>query len=734
MKTKVLLAGIVSVGLVTASWAADGERDSMKLLHVKAVEVTSTRADEKTPIAYSLVGGDQIAGMNFGVDMPYLLLNTPSVTVTSDAGTGTGYTSLRVRGTDPSRINVTLNGIPINDAESSTTFWVNLPDMASSLADIQLQRGAGTSTNGAGAFGGSVNMTSDNMRPEPYAEVYASYGSFNTNKQTVKLGTGLVGKFTLDARLSNIKSDGYIRRAGVKLNSYFLQAAYYGRSTAVRFIHYTGKERTYHAWDGLTKEQMDEDRRYNPCGEILDGEGNVVGFYDGQTDNYLQKNFQLLVSQKLAERLSLNVNFHYTDGNGYYEEYKNGVNLEQYGLEYFDGVTRTDVVRRKAMDNGFGGAVFSLDYQTDRLKLAFGGGVNRYDGDHTGRVIWVKNYIGELRPDHVYYKNDARKDDANFYLKGDWNVSGKVSLYADLQYRHVRHRMDGPSDVWEGTQMRILDLDQSYNFFNPKVGAYFTLGRHNLYASMSVAHKEPRRDDFKYMKPGMPPKAERLYDYELGWKYSSRTLSLGANLYYMDYMNQLVQTGERNDIGEALSQNMPDSYRMGVELTAAVKIAPWLVWNGHATFSRNIIKDYTDYLDDYDPLTGEYAPYKDYIGDATIAYSPSVIAGSLFVFNHKGWSGSFQSNFVGKQYMNNAMSPEAELREYFVNNLSVGYTFTPKFMESITVGATVYNIFNAKYCNNGFAGRYMDSGEIASWAVYFPQATANVMFNLTLKL
>lgn len=545
------------------------EKDSLRVISLQEVEIISTRATGTTPVAFTNVSKEQLKKQNFGQDLPYLLSMIPSAITTSDAGAGIGYTTLRIRGTDGTRINVTANGIPINDAESHTVFWVNLPDFASSVKDLQVQRGAGTSTNGAGAFGGSINMQTGDFSLKPYAEINASYGSFNTHKETVKVGTGLINEhWSFDVRLSNISSDGYIDRASVGLNSYYAQGGYYSDNTSVKLITFGGKERTYHAWNYASKDQMAAfGRRFNSCGYMyiedknggihqpeidydygvkeagqLIKNGGTFHFYDDQTDNYVQKNYHLLVNHTFTPQWHLNAGLHYTKGDGYYQEYKIGRKLVEYGMKPYEAdgenVTESDLVRKKAMDNWFGGGIFSVNYTNDRLNASLGGGLNRYDGDHFGKVLWVKNYLGQLNPDNDYYRNNATKNDGNIYLKANYELGGGVSAYADLQYRHITYKMHGQNDKWndETNALQTLHIEDKFDFFNPKAGLFWQINTNNrLYGSFSVAHKEPTRNNYTDGKLTEHPKAERLFDYELGYTFANSWLNLGANLYYMDY-------------------------------------------------------------------------------------------------------------------------------------------------------------------------------------------------------
>lgn len=746
------------------------EKDSLRAINLQEVEIISTRATGTTPVAFTNISKEELKKQNFGQDLPYLLSMTPSAITTSDAGAGVGYTTLRVRGTDGTRINVTANGIPINDAESHTVFWVNLPDFASSVKDLQIQRGAGTSTNGAGAFGASINMQTGDFSMNPYAEINASYGSFNTHKETVKAGTGLIdGHWSFDVRLSNISSDGYIDRASVGLNSYYAQGGYYSDNTSVKLITFGGKERTYHAWNYASKDQMAAfGRRFNSCGYMymedkqggihqpeidydygveeavsLIKEGGVFHFYDDQTDNYVQKNYHLLLNHTFSTQWNLNVGLHYTKGDGYYQEYKIGRKLAEYGMQPYehDGATvkKSDLVRKKGMDNWFGGGIFSLNYKDNRLNASLGGGLNRYDGDHFGKVMWVKNYLGQLNPDNDYYRNNATKNDGNIYLRANYELFEGLSAYADLQYRHITYKMSGRNDKWNDAAngLQRLDIDEKFDFFNPKAGLSWQINRNNrLYGSFSVAHKEPTRNNYTDGKLTDHPVAERLFDYELGYTFANSWLHAGANLYYMDYKNQLVLTGEKNEIGEAVAANMPDSYRMGIELMAGLKLSCGFRWDINATLSRNRVENFSETLYEWeDPGTEAWTMER---GNTPVSFSPDFILNNRFSYAYKGFEAALQSQYVSSQYMTNAKRDDQMLDAYFVSNLNLAYTFKLPHTKSVTVGCTLYNIFNEEYENNGFAGSgysINDAGqkERYSYATYAAQAGTNVLAHISLS-
>ena len=574
MKKRFLPAAAATLaGCVAALPSLAQDADTLSV-NLRQVEVVSNRATEKTPVAFTNVTKKELTAANDGRDIPYLLQSTPSVITTSDAGAGMGYTSIRVRGTDGSRINVTANGIPINDAESHRVYWVNMPDLASSLRDVQIQRGAGTSTNGAGAFGASINMATDAPSTGQYAELSGAYGMYNTNRETLRVGSGLLGgHWSFDARISHMGSDGYIERASSQLWSYFGQAAYRNTNTHLRLLAFGGKEETYMAWDYASKEQMEEfGRRYNPCGEYIDSEGNRA-YYADQKDNFIQHHFQLLLAQRLGDFFRLNAALHYTKDRGYYNQYKTGRTLVEYGLTPFytaDGeyVKKSDLVRLKYNYNGFGGGLVNLNYSRDRWDVTLGGAVNQFRGHHFGQVAWVRNYVGPIDPLQPYYDNVGRKFDSNVYLRANYDIMQELSAFADLQYRHIHYTIDGSSDNFDYTTgaPQVLDVDRRWDFFNPKVGVNFIRGDHRAFASWSVAHKEPTRDNFTDGDRSHAPQAERLFDYELGYAFNRPLFSLGVNLYYMDYMDQLVLTGQLSDTGNPLSVNVPSSYRMLVRL------------------------------------------------------------------------------------------------------------------------------------------------------------------------
>lgn len=744
---KVFLCLLTSCFLTSTVFADnyDVELDSLRLLELQEVEIISTRATSNTPVAYSNMNKEQLKERNFGQDIPYLIGSTPSVIVTSDAGTGIGYTGFRVRGTDANRINITYNNVPLNDSESHGVFWVNLPDIASSLEDLQIQRGVGTSTNGAGAFGASVNMKTAHVPAQSYAEFNGGYGSFNTSKITLKVGSGTLGDhFAFDARLSSIQSDGFIDRASVDLKSYFFQASYFNQNTLLKFITFSGKEKTYHAWDGVPADTLaNGNRTYNLSGYMGNDKNGKPLYYKDQTDNYHQTHYLLNMTQVFNPELNLNISLHYTRGLGYYEEYKQDRKLIEYGLKPFSVnenlVNKSDLVRQKKLDNDFGGLLFSLNQKKENWDISFGGGGNYYDGKHFGNVIWVKNYLNDpaFFPPSEYYRNTGEKTDVNFYLKGNYYLLSNLSVYGDVQYRFINYKIKGNNDKWDPSiqDMQKLNFDEQFHFLNPKAGIFYKLNQqNNLYASFAMAHREPNRNNYTDSSEKEVPKAERLMDYELGYNYQNTYFSAGVNLYYMKYKDQLILTGKVNEIGEPLTSNIPDSYRMGIELLAGIKIASWLRWDGNLTLSENKIKNYTEYVHDWE--TGDKCA--NYLGTTPIAYSPDLIVNSIFSFSYKSLNAGLQSNYVGKQYLDNSGSEDRKIDPYFVSNLRIGYSFTLKGIKTLGIDLLINNLFDEKYETNGYVwySWYEGAGNDRvrkNDLRYFPQAGTNLMLNVSLR-
>ena len=696
------------------SFSQETKKDTTKVTELKEVTISSVRAKDKNPITYTNVSKEEIAPRNLGQDVPVLLQYLPSVVSTTDAGNGVGYTYMRVRGSDGSRINVTLNGVPFNDSESQGTFFVNLPDFASSLESVQLQRGVGTSTNGAGAFGASLNMATKSYQEKAYAEISNSYGSFNTRKHTLSFGTGLHNNFEMNGRISNIASDGFIDRATSNMFGYFFNANYVKESTLVKFMAFGGKEKTYQAWYGIEDpEKLKNDRTFNPAGMYFDEFGNMQ-FYDNETDNYWQNHFQLHWTEKWSENWISNAALHYTIGKGYFEQYKEDEDLTDYNLPAFNGNSISDLVRKRWLDNDFFGATFSLNYKTAKTDLLFGGAANRYLGLHYGEVVWTQNYIPNP---NRYYDNFGNKDDVNFYTKASYNLTNKLNLFADLQYRMV---------FYDATSVKFDAVKDTFRFFNPKAGLNYQLNDKNaLYGYFGIANKEPRRDDYESgaIKP------ERLFDYELGWKYNTKKVKLYANAFYMRYNDQLVLTGDLNDVGSPIFTNSGKSYRLGLEVESTIALTDKLILNPNFTLSQNKNEDF------YYEINGAVQN----LGNTNIAYSPDFIFGNRFSYLPvKGLQLSLLSKFVGEQYMGNIDSDVSKLDSYFINDFNFSYDWKiNKGIKSIVFSGLVNNIFNVEYESNGYFYTYDDdsSGSTITYggAGYYPQAGINFLFGLSLK-
>ena len=708
---------------------------SEKPYQTEDVLVTAMRAGKHSPLAYSTIGKDMLKRQNSGYDMPYLLSLSPSFVETSEAGNGIGYTSLRIRGTDANRINVTIDGIPLNDAESQQVFWVDLPDLASSVDNIQIQRGAGTSSNGSGAFGATISLQTVNPEIEPFAEIVTSVGSFNTMKNMVSAGSGMLGgKFGLMMRYSDIKSDGYIERTGSDHRSANISGIFRSGSSMLKANILLGEEHTGIGWWGVPKEMLAVNRRYNPAGEYTDEAGNIK-YYDNESDNYRQDHFQLVFNQKAGEFLSLHTALHYTKGKGYYEEYREDQSYQEYGLQNVivgdSIINSTDLIRRKWMSNDFYGLVFSLKYSKERLEATIGGGANQYLGDHFGKIIWMQ-YAGNTEKDYQWYFNDSRKGEINLYAKANYSLSEKISVFADLQYRHILYEMKGIDD-----DLRDIGQEHRFGFFNPKAGFFYSINTNqDAYLSFSVAHREPTRTDFKEASgdPASAPIPETLYDSEIGYKLRTGKVSAGVNFYGMIYRDQLVPTGELSDVGYSIMTNVEKSYRMGLEVTTGIKPAEFINWDMNLTISRSRISDFVEYYIDYNTSDGSSQYLSRNIGDVNIAYSPSVITSSDLGFKiHKGTELHLISKLVGKQYVDNTMDQERMIDPYFVNNIRLDYEPGLKKLRGLQFQILINNIFNEVYESNGYGGNWYEDGVEKSWSYYFPQAGTNFMIKLGLK-
>ncbi len=699
------------------------------------VTINATRAGENSPLAYSTVDKQVLKDLNSGPDLPYLLSLTPSLVETSESGNGIGYTSLRIRGTDGNRINVTIDGIPLNDPESQQVFWVDLPDLASSIDNIQVQRGAGTSTNGAGAFGATINIQTITLDNEPFAEVNSSAGSFNTFKNSVSAGTGLIAdKFALQMRYSDIRSDGYIDRTGSNHGSAYIGGLFKSGKSQLKANVFLGKEQTGIGWWGVPKDSLETNRKYNPAGEYTDEDGNLQ-YYGNESDNYTQNHYQLIYSFVPGKYISLNTALHYTKGNGYYEEYREDQKLSDYGLPSYDignvEISETDLIRQKWISNDFFGMVYSLKYNKGRIEAVAGGGINMYLGDHYGNIIWMRN-AGNTEKDYRWYLNNSEKGEITIYGKVNYALSERTSVFGDLQYRYVSYDMSGYDD-----DLRDITQLHRFGFINPKGGLFFRVSSdQSAYISFSVANREPTRTDFKEASGdnGATPRPETLYDTELGYKIVTGKNTLAVNLYGMFYKDQLVPTGELSNVGYSIMTNVDKSYRVGLELVAGIKPADFIDWNMNLTLSRNKINGFVEYYTDYNTEDWSSQYLSKDLGDVDIAYSPSVTGASDLSFNiHPKINLHLISKYVGKQYFDNTMSEDRKIDSYLVNNLRLDYEPVIKSMKGVVLQLQVNNILNERYESNGYGGNWYENGIEKTWSYYFPQAGINYMLRIGLK-
>ncbi len=714
----ILITAVIIANGVSGQNKDSTKRDSFLLL--EPVEVKAIRAGENSPFTKTNISKREIEKLNLGQDLPFILNQTPSVVVNSDAGNGIGYTGIRIRGSDASRINVTLNGVPFNDAESQGNFFVDLPDFSSSVGSIQVQRGVGTSSNGAGAFGASINISTNEANLKPYAEFNNSYGSFNTWKHTVKVGSGLVSDhFTSDLRLSSINSDGYIDRASTDLKSFYFSTAYLGNRNSLRFNMFSGKEKTYQAWYGVSEADLKTNRTVNYAGTERPGDP-----YDNETDNYKQDHYQLFYNQQLSSRIKFNTGLFYIKGKGYYEQYKADEAYADYGLsEPVDGtavITNTDLVRQLWLDNDFYGNIFSMHYKDDISQFTLGGGWNKYEGRHYGDVVWAEK--GLALPGR-WYDLDADKNDFSIYFKEQTKIGSLFAIFYDLQYRTVKYTIYGFRNN------PGLTIKNKYNFFNPKAGLSFQKNEWSGYLSYSRGQKEPNRDDFE-AGLDQQPKPEKLNDLELGLEKKNNKYNIGIVGYYMQYKDQLVLTGEINDVGAYTRTNIAKSYRAGVEIIAGAEIAPWLNAAGNVSVSKNKVIDFTEYIDDYDNGGQQTKQYS----STDIAFSPNIIAGATISFIPlKNAELSFISKYVGKQYLDNTQNETRKLNAFYTQDARFIYTITKGCLKELNIILQANNLFNKLYEPNGYTFSYYYGGSLTTENYYFPMAGTNFMVGVNLK-
>lgn len=706
------------------------------------IVVKATRADSRTPSTRTDVSKEELQAANLGQDIPYMLALTPSMTTSSDAGAGIGYTAMNIRGSDGTRINVTINGIPVNDAESHGVWWVNMPDIVSSTENIQIQRGVGTSTQGAASFGATISLNTNVLQEKAYAELNTTGGSFNTLRNTVNLGTGLMENgWSFDGRLSRSNSDGYIDRSFSDLKSFYLSGGYFGKNTAVKAIAFGGKEQTYQAWNGVPSHILDTNRTYNPSGAFVDADGNQR-FYENETDNYQQDHYQLHLTHRFVPGLTGNASLHYTYGRGYYEEYKSGQEFSSYGLpNVMIGETEfenTNLIRQRWLDNHFYGLTWTLNYNNlSRMQTIWGGGYNNYEGDHFGKIIWA-DIAPDIMKGHHYYDNEARKQDFNSFVKVNYELSNGLFVFGDIQYRNIVYDFEGPGMV--NNELTVLDHRAVYHFVNPKAGVSYNFrSTSNAYLFLGRSNREPVRKDFTESTPESRPKHETLTNLELGYRYTGNKLMAGINYFLMDYHNQLILTGEINDTGAATRMNIDRSSRMGIEAEAAMRAGRWIELAGNLTLSRNKIPTFTEYSDAYDADWNYTGTHVETYKNTDIAFSPSVISGARLTITPpelENASVSVLGKYVSKQYIDNTMNKDRMLDAYLVNDLRLAYVFRNGMFRELELSLAINNIFDVDYITNAwiYKGILGDSGLISLEDGYFPQAGRHFLAGLRLKL
>ncbi len=708
------------------------------------VIVSATRVNQKTPITYSNIGKKEIQEKNRGKALPFLLNTTPSLVVTSDAGAGVGYTNFSIRGTDISRINVTIDGIPMNDAESHSVYFVDLPDLASSLDNIQIQRGVGTSTNGAAAFGASLNLQTKNLNQEAYARLQSTAGSYKTLKNSVSFGTGLLkNKLAFDARLSKISSDGYIDRSASNLKSLYFSGGYYGKNDILKFTIMSGTEKTDQAWYGIPKVRLNNDQagmldlaadnwwNTETTNNLLNSGSRTYNYYtyDNEIDNYQQDYYQLHYSHFFNSKWQLSSALFYTKGKGYYEQYKKDRKFEDYLLDEIqiggETINRSDLIQRKWLDNDFYGITASLSYHNDKVKSVFGGAFSQYDGDHYGEVIWAE-YAGNNAIRTPWYFNNGLKTDGNIYAKTNYNLNDKLIAYLDLQYRFIHYRIKGTHD-----DLRDISQTNDFNFFNPKVGLFYQINNKNqAYASFAIANREPSRGNYRDADNNYQPKPERLNDFELGYHHVDKRFTFSTNLYFMNYKDQLVATGKINNVGDAIMTNVAKSYRAGIELSGTWKISSKIDWAANFTWSQNKILDFVQYIDDWDNWDQEAID----LGTSDILLSPNQIGASTISYHPiDQLSINLISKYVGRQYIDNTSSNYNSIDPYFVNDLSFSYLIRPKAVKSIELSLLLSNIFSEKYETYGWAYNYIYNGKRKVMDGYFPMAPLNFLVSVNIN-
>ena len=743
---------LTSPSIATAAQLAD----SLSTHRLEEVQVTATRASAKTPMSFTNVSKGQLLKSNLGQDVPYLLLQTPSVVATSEPGIGIGYTYLRVRGVDAAGINIMTNGVPLNDSESQGVFWANMPNFSSSIQDAQLQRGVGTSSNGSAAFGASLNLRTDHFSMTPTASLTLLGGSYNTFRRDVHASTGrIAGHWALEARLGKTTTDGYIDRSGTEGTSYFLQGGYFGENTILKLLSFGGKQQTGIAWNGLSpEEEAVYGRRYNSAGHMNPGSTPQDARYRYNTDNYEQYHYQAQLTQRLSEGLILNLTAHYTKGYGFTDEYRTGRKLKEYGLKEFilrdengaaildkngkeQKIKKITLLRTKYLDNDFAGGIATLDYKSDRLELTAGLSANHYAGDHYGERLPVTPYPYLVEPNERYYEDKANKTDLSGFVKANYEVVTGLNLFADLQYRFIDYRIAGTIDHFvknsQGAMVaQEIDLKKTFNFLNPKAGLFYQFApQHHVYGSVAVAHREPNRKNYTEVSPKDYPRAERLTDYEVGYGFRSRSFTAGLNFYYMNYHDQLVLNGKQSDVGGNLSENVAKSHRVGLELNASWQLSSTLRWDIAGAVSKNQIKQYDLYA--WNEKTTDYILTSYH--NTPIAYSPQAVLSNTLTFTHRAFEAALTSQYVGMQYLDNTGSRERSLPAYHIASLRLGYELPIHFVRSWSINLQINNLLNARYASNGSAYYgFDDKGVLKNVVKVFPQAGIHAFLGTTITI
>lgn len=701
------------------------------------VIVKAGRVMQGSPLSFSNIRSQEIEKLNFGADLPYLLQSTPSLVVSSDAGTGIGYTGLRIRGSDLTRINVTLNGIPVNDAESHGVFFVDLPDLASSIDNIQIQRGAGTSANGAAAFGASINIKTRMVDEESGGFVHSAAGSFNTFKNTAGFSTGRNNSgFALTGRLSQIKSDGYIDRGWSDLKSYYLAGSWSNRNILISLLATSGIQKTYQAWYGIPKDSLETNRMYNPSGEMLGSNGELLGYYPNQTDNYQQDYYQMHFAHRINPLWHLTAAVFLTNGSGYYESWKNNQKLDNYGVNDIPIgdtlIKRTDLIQQKWLKNSFYGFHATANMEQNRLNASFGTGYTIYDGDHYGFITWAKNYPNGEIP-IKWYDNNGLKSDVNIFGKLNYLLTEKLSVYGDVQFRYIHYTIKGIHD-----DLRDISQTHSFRFFNPKAGLLYALNQSSeLYASVSVSNREPNRSVYRDADPGQHITPEKLVNYEIGYAKREGRFSWLSNVYYMDYKNQLVLTGKINNVGAAIMTNVPQSYRLGIENVLGVEISKQLDFNLHFSLSTNKIIGFSEFVDNWnywDDPDNEPYQYVNELGTTDISFSPGIVSGGYLIYSPiKRLKTTLTATYVSRQYLDNTSSESRSLNPYLINNLLISFAIPQKLLHTLELSLVVNNLFNTQFENNGWVYKYMYEQKEGVLDGYFPQAGIHAMAGLMIR-